>query len=46
MSREETEFQNKYDFLADRVTPADFNIPTELMNEYNLPMWQKAIKEL
>ena len=46
MSREESEFQNKYDMLADKVTPKDFNIPPELMNEYNMPMWQKAIKEL
>ena len=39
MSREETEFQTKYDLLADKVIPEDFNIPPELMNEYNLPMW-------
>jgi hypothetical protein len=32
--------------LAETVTPEDFNIPSDLMNDYNMPIWQKAIKEL
>jgi len=46
MSKKEMEFQTKYDDLADRITPKDMNIPEELINDHNMPMWQKAIKEL
>jgi CRISPR/Cas system-associated endonuclease Cas1 len=39
MSREEAEFQNKYNHLSDRVVPSDFKISEEMMNSSNLPMW-------
>lgn len=46
MSKLEAEYQKKQDSLADWVTPADFGIPEEQINEVNMPMWQKAIREL
>jgi hypothetical protein len=39
MSKEEAEFQQKYNFLADKVKPIDFKISEDLMNASNLPMW-------
>ena len=46
MSALEEEYQKKQDNLAEWVTPADFGIPEEQINEVNMPMWQKAIREL
>jgi len=46
MNREERLFQDKLEHLASWVTPQDFGIPETHMNPTNMPMWQKAIKEL
>ena len=32
--------------LKSVVTPEHFGIPPEIMNPFNMPMWNKAVKEL
>ena len=45
-TREEIQFQKTYMDLAEWVTPLDFDIPEAQINEFNMPIWNKAIKEL
>ena len=46
LARDENMFQQKYMNLAEWVTPQDFEIPEAQINEFNMPIWNKAIKEL
>ena len=46
MNPEEKKFQDRYNYLSEKVKPSDFKITEQLMNSSNMPMWHKAIKEM
>ena len=46
LSYNEQSFQDKYDRLSQILNPEDLGIPAEFINEFNMPMWNRAIKEL
>lgn len=46
LSYTEQAFQDKYDRLGEFLTADDFGIPATFINEFNMPMWNRAVKEL
>jgi hypothetical protein len=42
----EQQFQDKCDRLLKTLKPSDLGISEEIMNEHNMPMWMRAVREL